>query len=565
MLTELKLKNLRELVADAGKEELIWMNGYISCLLNTAPVETVVPVQPSLPTKLTLVYGTETGNAKRTATELAAKAKQNNFQVKLASLDQYRLHDLTKEENLLVVISTQGDGEPPVAARKFYDHIHHNGFRLDKLRYSVLALGDSAYPLFCKTGEDVDAQLHKLGGQRIVPVQKCDLEYEADADKWFNTVIQSLKLGQEMPVTTNLPRQAGIQIKERKNHTATLLSSFVLNDVGAEHETWHLELTADGADYQPGDSIGIVPENAVEIVDAIIQEIKIGETECTRFKEKEVTIRELLQKKVNIHYLPERIIKKYASIVQQEIPETRIDLLDLLRIYPVNNQSQAWEVLAALPAQSPRIYTIASSPNTHGDEIHLTVEKEIFVKGQEVKTGICSAYLSGLSVGANLDFFVQRNKRFKLPAADKDTILIGPGTGIAAFRSFLSERDSLGATGKNWLFFGEKHFVSDFFYQTEIQDWFATGVLTNINLAFSEDQPKGKYVWHKMLEQGKELFEWIQAGAYIYVCGRKVPLSTEVEKALIQIIEIQGGLSAAAARDYFEKIKEAGRYAKDVY
>ena len=185
MLTELKLKNLRELVADAGKEELIWMNGYISGLLNTAPVETVVPAQPSLPTKLTLVYGTETGNAKRTATELAAKAKQNNFQVKLASLDQYRLHDLTKEENLLVVISTQGDGEPPVAARKFYDHIHHNGFRLDKLRYSVLALGDSAYPLFCKTGEDVDAQLHKLGGQRIVPVQKCDLEYEADADKWL--------------------------------------------------------------------------------------------------------------------------------------------------------------------------------------------------------------------------------------------------------------------------------------------------------------------------------------------------------------------------------------------
>ncbi len=379
------------------------------------------------------------------------------------------------------------------------------------------------------------------------------------------TVIQSLKLGQEMPVTANLPRQAGIQIKERKNHTATILSSFVLNDVGAEHETWHLELTADGADYQPGDSIGIVPENAVEIVDAIIQEINLGESELIRFKEKEVTIRELLQKKVNIHYLPERIIKKYASIVQQEIPETRIDLLDLLRIYPVNHKAQAREILAALPAQSPRIYTIASSPNTHTDEIHLTVEKEIFATGQEIKTGTCSAYISGLSVGANLDFFVQRNKRFKLPAADKDIILIGPGTGIAAFRSFLSERDSLGATGKNWLFFGEKHFVSDFFYQTEIQDWFATGVLTKINLAFSEDQPKGKYVWHKMLEQGKELFEWIQAGAYIYVCGRKVPMSAEVEKALIQIIEIHGDLSATAARDYFEKIKEAGRFAKDVY
>lgn len=565
MLTELKFKALQDLLSGAGREELVWINGYLSGILKGDEVKVAEIPNNAVTRKVSIVYGTETGNAKRTATELAAKAKKNHFLVKLASLDQYRLTDLTKEENLLVVISTQGDGEPPVAAQKFYDHIHHNGFRLDNLKYSVLALGDTSYPLFCKTGEEVDTQLQKLGGKRLVPVQKCDLDYEADADKWFNEVMTTLQSNTTTTVPTQKQHTSGIKLGNKQIHSGKVLTNTNLNDIGSRHITHHIELEAEGVDYQPGDSIGIVPANSVEKVNQVLSLLPLAETQMVKHKEANYTVRDLLIGKVNIHYLHERVINKYASIVKQEIPETKMDLLDLLKIYPVTNAEQSLEVLESLPAQSPRIYTIASSPGAHAGEIHLTVEKDTFLVGGEMKTGTCSDYLISKQPDESVDFFVQKNKRFRLPEADKDIIMIGPGTGIAAFRSFLSERDAIGATGRNWLFFGESRFVSDFLYQTEIQDWFATGVLSKVSLAFSDEQPKGLFVWHKLLEQGKELFAWIQSGAHIYVCGQKSPMSLEVEKAVLQIVETYSGLSATETMAYFEKLKSEGRYAKDVY
>ncbi len=565
MLTELKFKALQDLLSDTGRDEMVWINGYLSGILKGNIVEVAESPKHAVTRKVSIVYGTETGNSKRTATELAAKAKKNHFLVKLASLDQYRLTDLSKEENLLVVISTQGDGEPPVAAQKFYDHIHHNGFRLNNLKYSVLALGDTSYPLFCKTGEEVDTQLHKLGGKRLVPVQKCDLDYEEDADKWFNDVMTTLQSNTTVTVTTQTPHLTGIKLGNKQIHSGKLLTNINLNDVGSRHVTHHIELEAEGVDYQPGDSIGIVPANCIEKVNQVISLLPVSETQMVKHKEATYSVRDLLIGKVNIHYLHERVVKKYASIVQQEIPVTKMDLLDLLKIFPVSNAEQSLEVLESLPAQSPRIYTIASSPSAHAGEIHLTVEKDTFLVGEEQKTGTCSDYLLGKQPEERFDFFVQKNKRFRLPEVDKDIIMIGPGTGIAAFRSFLSERDATGATGRNWLFFGESRFVSDFLYQTEIQDWFATGVLSKVSLAFSDEQPKGLFVWHKLLEQGKELYAWIQAGAHIYVCGQKAPMSLEVEKALLRIVETYSGLSATETMAYFEKLKSEGRYAKDVY
>jgi sulfite reductase (NADPH) flavoprotein alpha-component len=564
MLDGHKQKILADLVAKASKDELIWMNGYISALINAQekPVEMIAASVVSSPRKITVVYGTETGNAKRLATTFAAKAKKNNLSVKLAGLDQYRLTDLTREENLFVVISTQGDGEPPIAAQKFYDHIHRNGFRLDKVQYSVLALGDTSYPLFCKTGEDVDLQLEKLGGKRIVPVRKCDLDYEADAAAWFDEVLQALN---NQPV----PIPFGIKITEGKSnkkiYTGTVLSNINLHDTGSEKETYHIEILADEVDYLPGDSIGIVPENPSALVNEIIAITGINPEKNILFKEATYTVWELLQKKLATVYLHERIVKKYAAIVQQEIPETKIDLRTLLQLYPLKNPGQFEEVLHILPVQSPRIYTIASSPVAHTGEIHLTVEKDEFEVGKEIKSGLCSAYLAGLQTGAAFDFFVQKNKRFRLPAPDKNILMIGPGTGIAAFRSFLSERDATGATGKNWLFFGEDHFISDFLYQTEIQDWRNTGVLNKVSLAFSKDQPEEIFVHNRMHEQGAEIFDWIRSGAYIYVCGQKTPMSVKVEEELINILETHGEWTTANAKKYFEQMKEEGRYSKDVY
>ena len=567
MLAEHKLKQLQEILRDSRKEELIWMNGYISAIINgNVQADAAAPSVVTVSKKITIVYGTETGNSKKLATDLAARAKKRSIPVKLASLDQYRITDLTKEENLFVVISTQGDGEPPVAAQKFYDHIHHNGFRLDNMRYSVLALGDTSYPLFCKTGEDVDAQLQKLGGKRIVPIQKCDVDYEADAEAWFDTVLQSLnETATALPALAKPLPKAGVKVNAKKIYTGTVLSIINLNDRGSEKETYHIELSADEVVYEPGDSIGIMPENPTAIVNAIIAAVGLDNNHTIIWKDAEHTLFDFLKTKPAIQYMHERVVKKYAAIVGQEIPDTKMDLVDLLKIYPVKDAVQFAEVLQVLPAQSPRIYTIASSPSAHEGEIHLTVGKDVFEVIGEKKTGVCSDYLSQLTESASFNFFVQRNKRFKLPAADKDVLMITPGTGIAAFRSFFSERDAVGAIGKNWLFFGEDRFETDFLYQTEIQNWYQTGVLTKVSLAFSKDKPYGISVWHRLLEHGKEVYAWIKSGAYLYVCGEKAEMSVEVEKVLLQIIETYSGLSAGATFDYFEELKESVRYSKDVY
>ena len=547
--------------SDAGEPYFKPLTGILKSIANAEQK----PVNAG-PEKITIVYGTETGNSKRVAIDLTTKAKKNNFVVKLVSLDQYRLTDLAKEDNLLVVISTQGDGEPPVAAQKFYDHIHHNGFRLDNVKYSVLALGDTSYPLFCKAGEDVDAQLQRLGGKRIVPIQKCDLDYDADAGAWFNRVLQALNnTVVDAPVTVKTVPRAGIKLNTRKIHTGTVLSNINLNDRGPAKVTCHIELAAGDADYLPGDSIGIVPENPLATVNAIIALTEINKEKPVKHNDVEYTVFDLLKKKVNIHFLHERVVKKYAAIVRQDIPETKMDLFDLLGTYPVKDAVQFEEALQVLPAQSPRIYTIASSNAAHSGEIHLTVGKDRFVINKEEKTGVCSAYLTRLKEGSCFDFFVQKNKRFKLPAADKDMVMIGQGTGIAAFRSFLSERDATGATGKNWLFFGEEHFASDFLYQTEIQDWFETGVLTKVGLAFSNDQPEKLFVHDRVFEHGKELFDWINSGAYIYVCGEKTPMSIEVECTLLRVFEQYGGMDKESAREYFDRLTNEGRYSKDVY
>jgi sulfite reductase (NADPH) flavoprotein alpha-component len=567
MLDGRKQQILTELVNGSGREELIWINGYISAIIHKQDIPVAVENTSvnTAPQKITLVYGTETGNSKRVATELAAKAKKKNLLVKLASLDQYRLTDITKEENLFVVISTQGDGEPPVAAQKFYDHIHRNGFRLDQTRFSVLALGDTSYPMFCKTGEEVDAQLEKLGAKRIVPIRKCDVDYEPEAEAWFSEVLHSLN---EQPV----PKPAGIKIQapaetksNKKIYTGTVAGHVNLHDTGSLKETYHIELLADEVDYLPGDSIVVVPENPLALVNKIISLTGISADKRIVFKETEHTVFELLQKKLAVIYLHERIIKKYSLIVKQEIPEIKMDLLNLLELYPVKDATQFEEVLQVLPAQSPRIYTIASSPSAHNGEIHLTVEKDVFEINEETKTGLCSDYLGGLTVDATVDFFVQKNKRFRLPAADKNVLMIGPGTGIAAFRSFISERDATGAKGKNWLFFGEEHFVSNFLYQTEIQDWHQTGVLNKVSLAFSKDQAEEIFVHDKMKQKGDEIFDWIRSGAYIYVCGQKAPMSVHVENELLSILEVHGELTKENAKKYFEQMKQEGRYSKDVY
>jgi len=566
MLGDNKLKLFLDLINTSGKEELIWMNGYLNGMVKAQgnALAEPVTVNPAV-NKITIVYGTETGNSKRLATEFASKAKQNNIHAKVVGMDQYRLTDLPKEEYLLAIVSTHGEGEPPIAAKKFYDHIHQNGFKLEKLKYSVLALGDTSYPLFCKTGEEVDEQFNKLGGIRIAPIQKCDVEYEEEANNWFSNVLKGLADAAQATSVVAAPLPAGVKKTGKQIYTGTVLTKINLNDRGSNKETWHIEIAAEGLQYQCGDSIGIIPENPTTVVEEIIAVAKVDGTKKVIYKNEEVTIYDLLKYKINIIYLTERLVKQYAEITGEDIPATKMDLLDLLKIYPVKDAAQFETIVSKMNVISPRLYTIASSPAAHEGEVHILAVKDEYVINDEKRFGLCTDYLSGLQIDATQKFFVQTNKRFRLPAENKDIIMVGPGTGIAAFRSFLAERDATGATGKNWLFFGEQHFASDFLYQTEIQNWYETGVLTKVNLAFSRDQHFKLYVQHKMLKHASELYEWINGGASFFICGKKDPMSVDVENTLLEIIQQQGNKTLEEAKKYLELMEEEGRYEKDVY
>lgn len=565
MLTPSKLKIIHDLITSSSKEELIWLNGYLAGIIahKEERNENDNIAAGAAVNKITIAYGTETGNSKKLASDFAAKAKRSGINAKLISLDQYRLNDLAKEEYFFTIISTQGEGEPPAAAKKFYDHIHQNGFRLDKLKYGVLALGDTAYPLFCKAGEDVDAQLQKLGGERIVSLLRCDTDYEDEAGIWFSGVLQ--KLGSNSHAAKIAAPATSKKNSGKKIYIGTIITNINLNDKGSKKQTHHIELEVEDLEYQPGDSIGIIPENPSAVVEEIISITNIDPGKLIAHRNEELSIFNLLKKKLNIIYLPERVVKKYAAIVQQEIPETKIGLPDLLKIYPVKDPDQFEEVMSILEPNAPRLYSISSSPGAHSSELHITVAKDSFKVNQEIKFGLCSEHLSRLSINEKLEFYVHKNAQFKLPAPDKDIIMIGPGTGIAPFRSFLGERDATGATGKNWLFFGDQHFAKDFLYQTEIQNWIETGVLTKINVAFSRDQHEKIYVQHKMTKYGEEVFSWIHKGAYVYVCGAKEPMSVDVENALLSIIAKQGNKKTNEAIAYLDELKAAGRYVKDVY
>ncbi|WP_018630622.1 diflavin oxidoreductase [Niabella aurantiaca] len=564
MLSDAKLGAIKSLTPLLSRDELLWASGYFAGLAQgIAGGQEPVAAAPAAVKKISLVYGTETGNAKKLATQLAGIAKKKGIMVKLTGLDQYRFTDLPKEEYFFVVISTQGEGEPPILAKKFYDYIHENQLNLGKLKFGVLALGDSSYPEFCKTGEDVDARLEVLGAHRVLPLKKCDVEYEEDALHWLDNVaaaLQSTVSQAAVPLATE-PKSSG-----KKYYMGKVITNINLNDRGSNKQTFHIEITTDETiDYQPGDALGIVPSNKQDMINKIIGITGIDPEKEIQTEKVKAPVRDLLSQHVNICYLLKSTVKKFAELTEQQIPETRMSLYDLLRIYPVKDAAQFEEVIKILTAQSPRLYSISSSPNAHGEnEIHITVSKNQFTVEDEERYGVCSEFLSDLDEGHEIEFFIQKAKHFRLPEDDKDVIMIGPGTGVAPFRSFLAERDATGAGGRNWLFFGEQHFVTDFLYQTEIQNHLETGVLNNLDLAFSRDTDQKVYVQHRIREKGEELLNWLNSGAHLYICGARDPMCKDVEDTFVELLKAKGK-TEEDARNYLVQLEEEGRYSKDVY
>ncbi|MFT3902830.1 MAG: flavodoxin domain-containing protein [Niabella sp.] len=564
MLSEDKRAQLQHFIASLTPNELIWVSGYLAGIASGNQQVAALPMAAGAPKKIHLVYGTETGNAKKLATQLAGIAKKKGVQVKLTGLDQYKFADIGKENYFFVVISTQGEGEPPVLAKKFYDQLHEQQVDLKKMKFGVLALGDSSYPQFCKTGEDVDARLEALGAERVLPLKKCDVDYDEDALQWIENVVSVL--GSEPAAAAGEQAPSAKKSTGKKYYKGTVGTIINLNDRGSKKETYHIEINSDEVlDYEPGDALGVVPANKMKVVEDIVALTGVDASHEVATAKTTASIDSLLKYYLNICYLLKDTVKKYAALTGHDIPDTRMSLYDLLRIYPVKDAAQFEEVIKILTPQAPRLYSISSSRNGHGEnEVHITVSKNAFSVNDEERYGVCSEFLSSLKEGDEIEFFVQKTRHFKLPEGDKDVIMIGPGTGIAPFRSFLAERDAASASGRNWLFFGDQHFVTDFLYQSELQEYLQTGVLSKLDVAFSRDQKEKIYVQHRMKEQAVELREWIHNGAHLFVCGAKDPMSKDVEQTLIDIF-MEEGKTAEEAKSLLGQLEEAGRYAKDVY
>lgn len=570
MLSENKLNVLKQISGDFSRDEAIWASGYLAGLAGGTLLKATLPpthtntLIQSVVKKITLAYGTETGNSKKLATALAGIIKKKGIQVKLADLSQYKPKDLGKEEFFFVIISTQGEGEPPALARKFYDYIHENEIDLSHLKFGVLALGDSSYPQFCKTGEEVDDRFETMGAQRIIPLKKCDIDYEQEAAQWIENVFEVVNKRTDNGTQNNSAPKVSTGRKRYKGKVSSIIN---LNDITSEKETYHIEIeTEEALVYQPGAALGIVPFNSKATVDEIITLTGVDPKKKIETAKITDSVEELLQKHLNISHLLKSVVAQYAKITGHSIPEVRLSLLDLLRIYPVKSAGEFEEVIQVLTAQAPRLYSISSSLEAHGEnEIHITVAKSEFFIDHQKNNGLCSGFLSEFNAEEEIEFYIQDAGHFKLPEPEKDIIMIGPGTGIAPFRSFLWERDAAGAEGKNWLFFGDRNFVSDFLYQAELQDFLKTGSLTYLDLAFSRDTSDKIYVQHKLAQKGKEVFHWLEGGAYLYVCGAKEPMSRDVEQTLLTIIQNEGKRSQEEALHYLEELELSGRYAKDVY
>jgi sulfite reductase (NADPH) flavoprotein alpha-component len=560
MISPEKKKEIREFMNSLNKQEQIWTNGFLDGVLNgTDSAEAQSPKSSAENKKITIAYGTESGNSKKIANLFASRAKQEGIHAKLVSLDQYRLTDLPKEQYFLTVISTQGEGEPPASAKKFYDHIHQNGFKLPKLKYGVLALGDTSYPMFCKAGEDVDHQLGNLGGERIVDIRRCDVDFEGEAQNWMNDVLQKISGSQEvvMPAVKTPKKSTG-----KKIYQGEILTNINLNDRGSSKQTHHIEIASTEVYYKPGDSLGIVPQNPAILVEEIISVTGIDAERTFVHRNETCTVYELLQKKLNIAYLPERVVARYANHVEQDIPALKTGLLDLLRRYPVKDAAHFEIFLQQLEPTTPRLYSISSSLETVDGEVHLTVARDRFTIEDELKYGLCSDHLCNLKPGSQIEFYIHHNDQFRLPDDNQDVIMIGPGTGIAPFRAFLSERESAGAAGRNWLFFGDQHFTTDFLYQTELQQWIESGLLNDLDVAFSRDQGAKIYVQDKIRQRSSDFFQWLENGATLYICGAK-KMSEDVEKTMLDLVKETG--IADHAENWLSDLKSSGRYLKDVY
>jgi sulfite reductase (NADPH) flavoprotein alpha-component len=565
---------LNSLLPTLTESQKIWLSGYLAAAQFSPVHNPTLPISDSV----TILYGSQTGNAKGLAKKAEKTLANNGFQVTLSSMNDFKFANVKKIQNLLIFVSTHGEGEPPDQARSFHEYLHgRRAPKLDGLRFSVLSLGDSSYEFFCQTGKEFDSALETLGGKRLHPRVDCDLDYDEQAEDWLGGVVNSLREG-SAPVTRAAASEAVESVYSRINpFKAEVLESINLNGHGSKKETRHLELSLEGSGltYEPGDSLGIYPENDPGLVALLLKLLPWDpETVVTVNKQGEhLPLNEALTSYYEITVVTKPLLEKVSQLSENEdlkrVSASNFegrDLVDLVRDFGAwgNSAQEFVSVLRKMPA---RLYSIASSIAANPDEVHVTIGAVRYDAHGRERKGVCSIFCAeGVQPGDSLSIYIQQNDGFKLPENhDTPIIMVGPGTGVAPFRSFMQEREERGAEGKAWLFFGDQHFVTDFLYQTEWQRWIKAGVLTKMDVAFSRDGAEKVYVQHKMLEQSRELYEWLEAGAAFYICGDQKKMAHDVHNTLLEIIQTEGCMTREEAEAYLADMQQQKRYQRDVY
>lgn len=608
--SEEQVELLNRLLPALTEGQKIWLNGYLTALHGAAGVASAAVALQERPNGLaaevqvkqetqevTVLYGSQTGNCQRLAEQISQKLEAQQCQVTLAAMNDFKANTLKNVKTLLIIVSTHGEGDPPDNGVSFHEYLHsRRAPKLADTQYAVLALGDSSYEFFCKTGQDFDQRLAELGATPLCPRVDCDLDYDEPAAAWMDSVLASLReqgggaVGEAAatftPIATDvLAEQA--PYSRSKPYVSEVFENINLNGRGSNQETRHLELSLEGANlnFEPGDSIGIYPDNDPGLVEQLLSVLHYDSDELVPLNSKGETgsLKEALSHHYEITVLSKPLLEKFAAWDGAEAKRLQElvapgqeqalrdyvygrDLLDLVRDFGPWEVSAA-EFVAALRKIPPRLYSIASSLKAYPEEVHLTIRTLRYEAHGRERNGVCSIQCATrVQAGDTLPIFVQQNPNFRLPSdSNQPIIMIGPGTGVAPFRSFLQEREENGDTGKSWLFFGDQHFATDFLYQLEFQRWLKDGVLTQMDVAFSRDSAKKVYVQHRMLEKSREVFQWLEEGAVVYVCGDEKRMAADVHATLQTIISQEGGMDATAAAVYLADMQQQKRYQRDVY
>ncbi|HHL4037421.1 TPA: NADPH-dependent assimilatory sulfite reductase flavoprotein subunit [Klebsiella pneumoniae] len=583
-----QLARLQAATTDFTPTQLAWVSGYFWGVLNQQSGTAVAAPAPAaeVPT-ITLISASQTGNARRVAEALRDDLLAAKLNVKLVNAGDYKFKQIAAEKLLVVVTSTQGEGEPPeeaVALHKFL--FSKKAPKLDGTAFAVFGLGDTSYEFFCQSGKDFDNKLAELGAERLLDRVDADVEYQAAAAEWRARVVEALKARAPVAAPAQLATSGAVNDIHTSPYTkeapltATLSVNQKITGRNSEKDVRHIEIDLgdSGLRYQPGDALGVWYQNDPQLVKELVELLWLKGDEPVTVEGKTLPLSEALQWHFELTVNTATIVENYATLTRREslLPlvgdkaqlqqyAAATPIVDMVRFSPAQLDAEA--LIGLLRPLTPRLYSIASSQAEVESEVHVTVGVVRYEIEGRARAGGASSFLADrVEEDGEVRVFIEHNDNFRLPAnPETPVIMIGPGTGIAPFRAFMQQRAADGAQGKNWLFFGNPHFTEDFLYQVEWQSYVKEGLLTRIDLAWSRDQQQKIYVQDKLREQGAELWRWINDGAHIYVCGDANRMAKDVENTLLEVIAEYGAMDAEAADEFLSELRVERRYQRDVY